>query len=137
VGGRRKPRLIFSASTPGGHPVRGAHRARLLPLTVGLLGDWGSGKSSLMRITRQELLEIRDDEESPSRYVCVEFSPWQHEDYDDVKVALMRTVLDAVGARTVGDQQDQVSRLRRFAQGRERRERSDGQRRIPGLGRHR
>jgi len=38
---------------------------RLLPLTVGLLGDWGSGKSSLMRITRQELLKIRDDEESP------------------------------------------------------------------------
>jgi predicted KAP-like P-loop ATPase len=91
--------------------------ARLLPLTVGLLGDWGSGKSSLMRITRQELLKIRDDDESPSRYVCVEFSPWQHEDYDDVKVALMTTVLDAIGARVGGDQQEQVSRLRRFAQG--------------------
>jgi hypothetical protein len=90
---------------------------RLLPLTVGLLGDWGSGKSSLMRITRQELLKIRDDEESPSRYVCVEFSPWQYEDYDDVKVALMTTVLDAVGTRVVGDQQEQVSKLRTFAQG--------------------
>ncbi|GAA1770735.1 KAP family P-loop NTPase fold protein [Nonomuraea bangladeshensis] len=90
---------------------------RLLPLTVGLLGDWGSGKSSLMRITRQELLKIRDDEESPSRYVCVQFSPWQYEDYDDVKVALMTAVLDAVGARADGDQQEQVSRLRRFAQG--------------------
>jgi hypothetical protein len=90
---------------------------RLLPLTVGLLGDWGSGKSSLMRITRQELLTIRDDVESPSRYVCVEFSPWQYEDYDDVKVALMTTVLDAVGARVSGDQQEQVSRLRRFVQG--------------------
>ncbi|MDQ1675049.1 MAG: hypothetical protein QOC93_193 [Actinomycetota bacterium] len=90
---------------------------RLLPLTVGLLGDWGSGKSSLMRITRQELLKIRDDEESPSRYVCVEFSPWQYEDYDDVKAALMTTVLDAVGARAGGDQQEQMSRLRRFAQG--------------------
>lgn len=90
---------------------------RLLPLTVGLLGDWGSGKSSLMRITRQELLKIRDDEGSPSRYVCVEFSPWQYEDYDDVKVALMTTVLDAVGARTGRDQQEQVSKLRRFAQG--------------------
>ena len=90
---------------------------RLLPLTVGLLGDWGSGKSSLMRITRQELLEIRDAEESPSRFVCVEFSPWQYEDYDDVKVALMTTVLDAVGTRVVGDQQERVSRLRGFTQG--------------------
>jgi hypothetical protein len=90
---------------------------RLLPLTVGLLGDWGSGKSSLMRITRQELLKIQDDEESPSRYVCVEFSPWQYEDYDDVKVALMTTVLDAVGARAGDDQQEEVSRLRGFVQG--------------------
>lgn len=90
---------------------------RLLPLTVGLLGDWGSGKSSLMRITRQELLKIRDDEKSPSRYVCVEFSPWQYEDYDDVKVALMTTVLDVVGARAGDDQQEEVTRLRRFVQG--------------------
>jgi len=89
---------------------------RLLPLTVGLLGDWGSGKSSLMRITRQELLKIREDDESPSPYLCVEFSPWQYEDYDDVKVALMTTVLDTVGTRVGGDQQEQVSRLRRFAQ---------------------
>lgn len=90
---------------------------RLLPLTVGLLGDWGSGKSSLMRITRQELLKIRDDEDSRSRYVCVEFSPWQYEDYDDVKVALMTTVLDAVDTRADPDQQEQVTRLRRFTQG--------------------
>ncbi len=27
----------------------------LLPLTVGLLGDWGSGRSSLLRIARREL----------------------------------------------------------------------------------
>jgi hypothetical protein len=90
---------------------------RLLPLTVGLLGDWGSGKSSLMRITRQELLKIRDDDESESRYLCVQFSPWQYEDYDDVKVALMTTVLDVVDGRADSDQQEQVSKLRRFAQG--------------------
>jgi hypothetical protein len=74
----------------------------------GLLGDWGSGKSSLMRITRQELLKIQDDGELESRYLCVEFSPWQYEDYDDVKVALMTTVLDAVGGQVGGDQRPTI-----------------------------
>lgn len=69
-----------------------------------------------LAITRQELLKIRDDE-SESRYLCVEFSSWQYEDYEDVKVALMTTVLDAVEGRVGGDQQEQVSKLRRFAQG--------------------
>lgn len=58
----------------------------LLPLTVGVFGDWGSGKSSLMRMVYNELKE--DDE-----YVCVHFSPWQHEGYDDVKAALMSSVM--------------------------------------------
>ena len=91
---------------------------RLLPLTVGLLGDWGSGKSSLMRITRQELTGDGDGDEdgSRSRYVCVDFSPWQYEDYHDVKVALMSTVLEAVAARVQPEQQEKVSRLRRALQ---------------------
>ncbi len=48
----------------------------LLPLTVGVLGGWGSGKSSLLKIVRSEL-EAVDDQP----YVCVDFSPWQYEDY--------------------------------------------------------
>lgn len=66
---------------------------RLLPLTIGLLGDWGSGKSSLLKIVRAELDALATGE-SPEQYVCVEFSPWQYEDYDDIKVALMSAVLD-------------------------------------------
>lgn len=71
----------------------------LLPLTVGVFGDWGSGKSSLMRMVYNRLKE--DDQ-----YVCVHFSPWQHEDYDDVKAALMAAVMT-----TLRDRRDLFERL--------------------------
>ena len=70
-----------------------------------------------MRIAQQELLNEQQGDQPSSSYVCIDFSPWQYEDYDDVKVALMTTVLDAVASRVGEDQQDQVSRLRRFVSG--------------------
>lgn len=94
---------------------------RLLPLTVGVLGDWGSGKSSLMQLAAAELRRENEDEESPtgseseysSRYLTIEFSPWQYEDYEDVKVALMNRVLDALEER-LPDAPEELSRLRAF-----------------------
>ena len=71
--------------------------SRLLPLTVGVLGDWGSGKSSLMGLACAELTA-----EAEARYACVRFSPWQYEDYDDVKVALMAAVLAELGKQAAG-----------------------------------
>jgi hypothetical protein len=102
---------------------------RLLPLTVGVLGDWGSGKSSLMKIVRQELEaegdtdDSRPRNDSKARYVCVEFSPWHYEDYDDVKVALMSAVLDRLEGEIEPEEKEQVSRLRQFTQGLRRRTR--------------
>lgn len=95
---------------------------RLLPLTIGVLGDWGSGKSSLMRIAAQELaaLPARGDDdqdaEHASPYLTIDFSPWQYEDHDDVKIALMTAVLDAIAAR-VPEAAEQVSRLRAIVAG--------------------
>ncbi len=85
---------------------------RLLPLTVGVLGDWGSGKSSLMGLACAELTS-----EAGARYACVRFSPWQYEDYDDVKVALMAAVLTELGKQAAGDaeQEAEVGRLKAFA----------------------
>lgn len=102
---------------------------RLLPLTIGVLGDWGSGKSSLMRIAAQELAaflpEGEDDQhaenglqdaERLSPYLTVDFSPWQYEDHDDVKIALMTAVLDTIAVR-VPEAAEQVSKLRAIVAG--------------------
>lgn len=98
----------------------------LLPLTVGVLGDWGSGKSSLLKISRREL-EAETDENGICRYLCVDFSPWLYEDYEDVKTALMIQVLGACRERaTTQDAQNTVERLGRFAKLLGRRSRTAG-----------
>lgn len=61
----------------------------LLPVTIGVFGDWGSGKSSVMKMMHQRLA-------ADANYVCVTFSPWQHEDYADVKASLMVAVMTAL-----------------------------------------
>lgn len=96
---------------------------RLLPLTVGVLGDWGSGKSSLMQLAAGQLAAIERDAEGEvdegaptSPYLTVHFSPWQYEDHQDVKVALMTAVLDALETR-LPDATVEIGRLRTFVRG--------------------
>lgn len=88
---------------------------RLLPVTIGVLGEWGSGKSSLMRLAAAELEKITsadpDGEDPVSRYLTVHFSPWHYEDHDDVKIALMTAVLDAIAER-MPSAAEEIGRLR-------------------------
>ena len=65
---------------------------RLLPVTVGVLGDWGSGKSSLLGMVADRLAQS-------TNYVVVQFSPWRYEAYEDVKAALMHAVLAQLADR--------------------------------------
>lgn len=59
----------------------------ILPVTIGVFGDWGSGKSSIMRMLEDELLNCEDT-------VCLYFNGWVFEGYDDAKAALMHSILD-------------------------------------------
>lgn len=65
---------------------------QLLPITVGVYGGWGQGKSSLIKMVQREL-EAHED------VVCVSFNGWLFEGYDDAKSALMETILDAIQAK--------------------------------------
>jgi predicted KAP-like P-loop ATPase len=70
---------------------------RLLPVTVGVAGDWGSGKTSLICMTEAALAE-------DPKFLTVSFSPWRFEDYEDVKTALMAAVIGALQERSRGDE---------------------------------
>jgi hypothetical protein len=60
-----------------------------LPITVGLYGDWGSGKSSILKILEEELKNDNDT-------VVVYFDGWSFESFDDAKMALFQGIIDAL-----------------------------------------
>ena len=60
----------------------------MLPITIGVFGDWGSGKSSIM-----ESLKKMYDAEGDKSTVCLQFNGWVFEGYDDAKAALIEAIL--------------------------------------------
>jgi len=82
------------------------HNRTLLPCTIGVYGDWGSGKSSLLKMVEEDL---KEDEE----VLCISFNGWLFEDYDDAKSALMGTILDEIESkRTITEKgKDIIGRL--------------------------
>lgn len=59
----------------------------LSPATIGVYGDWGSGKSSLMKMVKKSL-------DTDKNTLTVEFNGWLFEGYEDAKTALCGTILD-------------------------------------------
>lgn len=69
----------------------------LSPSSIGVYGDWGSGKSSLMQMSADELSKVDD-------ILCINFNGWLFEGYEDAKTALLGTILDSIKKnRTLGE----------------------------------
>ena len=60
---------------------------KLSPATIGVYGDWGSGKSTLMKMVKTAL-------DTDEKTLTVEFNGWLFEGYEDAKTALCGTILD-------------------------------------------
>ncbi|MBA3632378.1 MAG: NTPase [Acidobacteria bacterium] len=64
----------------------------LLPVVLGVFGDWGGGKSSIMQMLQQDL-----EDEQYKDVVCLYFNGWMFEGYEDAKTALLSSILIQLG----------------------------------------
>ena len=72
--------------------VKFAKNSELTPLTIGLYGSWGAGKSSLLNLICNRL----EDSDTEEKIACVSLNAWQFEGYEDAKIALMESLLKAL-----------------------------------------
>lgn len=63
----------------------------LLPATLGVFGDWGGGKSTLIDMVKTHL---STPEEKAAGVVVISFNGWLFEGYEGAKTALMGTILE-------------------------------------------
>src|SRR5258708_3542632 len=61
-------------------------RPALLPLSLGVFGSWGVGKSSTLRLVANELAKAND------KYLIIAFDAWLYQDFDDARAALMSVI---------------------------------------------
>lgn len=63
---------------------------RMNPLTIGLFGSWGVGKSTLLKLVENKINEL---DPSKKKIVCISLNSWMFEGYDDAKSAIMESLL--------------------------------------------
>jgi hypothetical protein len=73
----------------------------LLPVTIGVFGDWGGGKTSIMKMLQKGLDPeshlAPEEKRRCERVACLYFNGWLFEGYDDAKSAILSAVLMALG----------------------------------------
>lgn len=57
------------------------------PVTIGVHGDWGAGKSSLLEMIEQSLNSSGED------ILCLKFNGWRFQGFEDAKIALIEGIV--------------------------------------------
>jgi hypothetical protein len=65
---------------------------KILPFTVGIFGEWGSGKTSLLKLLQKWLEKMG--------FITVWFNPWKYDNKEELWAALIRSILLEIHAQT-------------------------------------
>jgi len=64
------------------------------PVSIGVSGAWGTGKSSMIKLIRRALEKRPDDH--GSSFVFVEFNAWLYQGYDDARASLLEVIANTL-----------------------------------------
>ncbi|MGV2454817.1 UNVERIFIED_CONTAM: P-loop NTPase fold protein [Acinetobacter seifertii] len=65
------------------------------PLSIGVSGGWGVGKSSLVKMIKTSLLDAEKGiDDKNKKYIFIDFNAWLYQGYEEAKMALLQVVAD-------------------------------------------
>ena len=59
------------------------------PITIGIHGDWGAGKSSILEMVQASV-------DADKSMVCLKFNGWQFQGFEDAKIALIEGIVTSL-----------------------------------------
>ncbi|EPO5263778.1 KAP family P-loop NTPase fold protein [Providencia rettgeri] len=71
----------------------------MLPVSIGIFGNWGAGKSSLLKIIEKQI-----NEEDGKDILVVNFDAWLYQGYDDARAALLEVIATKLNESAQGNQ---------------------------------
>lgn len=89
------------------------------PVSIGVSGAWGVGKSSMIKLTKTSLAK-HQPAQGHEKFVFVEFNAWLYQGYDDARAALLEVIANKLEAEAearktgVDKAKDFLSRVRWF-----------------------
>ena len=69
-------------------------QSRQQPVSIGISGKWGVGKSSLMKLVEVSLKD--QSERNGENYIFLPFNAWLYQGYDDTRYALMEEMANLI-----------------------------------------
>ena len=60
------------------------------PISIGVSGNWGAGKSSMVRMIGDEIRQSKEAD----KFILLEFNAWLYQGYEDARMALLQQVSD-------------------------------------------